>query len=205
MSEAQPASIVYVVDDDGDARFGVKLLLESAGYAVAEFEDGANFLENYQPGPPACLILDINMPHINGLELQEHLARDGVELPIIFLTGHADVPAAVTALKAGAVDFLQKPVSDDRQLISLVDAALAQNASYQARAAEQRDVSDRAAKLTPREAEIMQLICDGQANKVIAIDLGISERTVELHRGRMMKKLGVRSVAELISLNNLLK
>ena len=204
MSDAGQCPIVYVVDDDDDARFGVKLLLESAGHKVAEFEDGACFLAEYKPGPPACLILDINMPHINGLELQEHLARDGVELPIIFLTGHADVPAAVQALKGGAVDFLQKPVGDAGQLLALVDDALLQNASYQQEAAQRSDAKALAAMLTPREAEIMALICDGQANKVIAIDLGISERTVELHRGRLMKKLGVRSVAELIRLNGLL-
>ena len=193
-------SRVCIVDDDDDARFGVKLLLETAGYLVEDFDSAASFLEKFTPGVPTCLILDLHMPAVNGLELQEKLAEMEVTPPIIFLTGHGSVPSAVQALKSGAVDFLQKPIGDDNLLLARVNEAIRQDKETLTALRDRNHALARLSELTPRETQVMNLICEGMANKVIAIELGISERTVELHRGRVMHKLGVRSVPELIEL-----
>lgn len=193
-------SRVCIVDDDDDARFGLKLLLETAGYLVEDFDSAASFLEEYTPGPPTCLILDLHMPSISGLELQEKLAERDMMPPIIFLTGHGSVPSAVQALKSGAVDYLQKPVANDNLLLDRVSEAIRQHKNTLAALRQRNQALARLSELTPRETQVMDLICEGMANKVIAVELGISERTVELHRGRVMHKLEVRSVPELIEL-----
>lgn len=193
-------SRVCIVDDDHDARFGLKLLLETAGYLVEEFDSAGSFLENFAPGIPTCLILDLHMPGVSGLELQETLAEMDVTPPIIFLTGHGSIPSAVQALKSGAVDFLQKPVADDNLLLARIAEAIRRDEKTLTARRERNRALARLSELTPRESQVMGLICEGMANKVIAIELGISERTVELHRGRVMHKLGVRSVPELIEL-----
>ncbi|MCB1694338.1 MAG: response regulator transcription factor [Pseudomonadales bacterium] len=192
--------LVYVVDDDDDVRFGLRMLLESAGYHVREFGDATQFLRADREPRAACVILDINMPEKSGLELHRELTREGTGLPVIFLTGHGTVPTAVEALRRGAVDFFQKPIEDDEKLIARVEEALTiarQAIEHESARVRARGLLE---ALTPREREIVGQVRLGHANKVIAIDLGISERTVELHRGRAMKKLKVRSVPELIRL-----
>lgn len=189
---------VYIVDDDEAVREGLQLLFESGGYAVSACADAETFLQEYDAGRPGCLILDLRMPAVSGLELQERLARLDPPPPIIFLTGHGSVPTAVKALQGGAVDFFQKPIADEQQLLDRVAEALRRDTDARAAAGRRAEARRLLEQLTPREAEVMEQICDGKANKVVAIDLGISERTVELHRSRVMQKLGMRSVAELI-------
>lgn len=200
MSEGQPESVVYIVDDDEAVRYGLKLLLESVDYHVLDFGTAEEFLENYRPDKPACLVLDIRMPSVSGLELQEILAQRELHPPIIFLTGHGNVPTAVKALKRGAIDFFQKPINDEQQLLDRVYEAVRADAASHEAASERAEAEELLARLTPRETEVMEMMCQGKANKVIAIELDISERTVELHRAHVMKKLGIRSIPELISL-----
>ncbi|MEJ2761271.1 MAG: response regulator [Gammaproteobacteria bacterium] len=189
---------VFIVDDDAAVREGLQMLFESAGYTVAAFADAEAFLRAYDPQTPCCLILDLRMPATSGLELQELLGREDAPPPIIFLTGHGSVPTAVKALKGGAVDFFQKPIADEQQLLDRVAEALRRDLDTRAAAARRAGARRLFEQLTPREVEVMEQICDGKANKVVAIELGISERTVELHRSHVMQKLGLRSVAELI-------
>lgn len=202
MNDVANGAKVCIVDDDADARFGLKLLLESAGHTVEAFASAEDFLVYFDPGSPTCLILDLQMPAIDGLDLQKRLRKQARTPPIIFLTGHGSVPSAVEALKQGAVDFFQKPVADDQLLLDRIAEAIRQDMSSIAAMNKRNRASELLSQLTTRETEVMNLICQGKANKVIAIDLGISERTVELHRGHMMRKLGVRSVPELIELKS---
>lgn len=200
MSDKPSDSLVYIVDDDEAVRHGLRLLLESVGHQVQDFGTAEDFLANYHADRPGCLILDIRMPSVSGLELQEILAERDSHPPIIFLTGHGDVPTAVKALKGGTIDFFQKPINDEQQLLDRVSEALRVDATSQDEAGQRAEAEELLARLTPRETEVMALMCQGKANKVIAIDLEISERTVELHRAHVMKKLGIRSVPDLIRL-----
>lgn len=188
---------VFVVDDDAGVRDSLRILLEATGHAVRSFGSAFDFLVACDPEAPGCLLLDVNMPAMTGLELQRELGLRRIFLPVIFLTGHADVPTAVDAMKNGAFDFLQKPFGQDA-LLERVTRALA--ADHQAREALTRasEIRRREASLTPREREVMALIVRGLANKVIAQDLRLSERTVEIHRARVMEKMGSRSVAHLV-------
>ena len=188
---------VFVVDDDRAVRESLALLVQSVGLEVETFASAGEFLDAYRPDRRGCLITDIRMPGMSGLELQERLTEDGYHIPVIVLTGFGDVPAAVRALKGGAVDFVEKPFNP-QALLDLVQQALVRDTELREQAAREADLAERMALLTPREREIMALIVAGKANKVIAIDLSISERTVELHRGRIMKKMQARSVAELM-------
>jgi FixJ family two-component response regulator len=190
--------LVYVVDDDAAVRDALSMLLAGAGFEVVACENGDAFLGRYDPARPCCLLLDVCMPGTGGLELQSHLAGHECPPPIIFLTGHADVPTAVTALKQGAVDFFEKPLSDHDGLIRRVEEAIAQHRRRLDEEGRRAAARARLEQLTPREREVFDRICAGQPNKVVAIELGISERTVELHRSRLMRKLNVRSVAELV-------
>lgn len=190
---------VFIVDDDAGVREGLQMLLESAGHAVTAFAEAESFLRHYKPENPCCLILDLRMPIIGGLELQQKLAQSGTPPPIIFLTGHGSVPAAVKALKGGAIDFFQKPITDEQQLLDRVTEAIQQDCENRVEAAKLKEARQHYDRLTPREAEVLERLCEGKANKVVAIELGISERTVELHRSRIMKKLAIRSAAELIN------
>ena len=190
---------VFVVDDDASVRDSLALLLGTAGHRVECFETAAAFLERYQRGEPGCAIVDLRLPGIDGLELQDRLQAGGAELPVLFLTGHGDVPAAVRALKHGALDFLEKPFDADR-LLALVDDALVRDSERRAGRARRDQAAERLAALTPREHEVMQLVAEGRANKAVAAELAISERTVELHRSRIMRKTGARSVPELVRL-----
>ncbi len=188
---------VFVVDDDQAVRESLALLVQSVGLEADTFASAREFLDAYQPDRRGCLITDIRMPGMSGLELQEQLSADGHHIPVIVLTGFGDVPTAVRALKGGAVDFVEKPFNP-QSLLDLVQQAIVRDAEIRELAARAAELAERMALLTPREQEVMELVVAGKANKVIAIDLSISERTVELHRGRIMKKMQARSLAELM-------
>lgn len=190
---------VFVVDDEQAVRDSLALLVRSIGLAAETYGSAGEFLDAFDPERHGCLVTDIRMPGMSGLELQEKLAADGVHIPVIVLTGHGDVPAAVRALKGGAVDFVEKPF-DPQALLDLIQQAIARDDEIREQAAQEAELAERMARLTPREQEVMELVVGGKANKVIAVELAISERTVELHRGRIMKKMRVRSFAELMRL-----
>jgi len=188
---------VTVVDDDALVLKSLGRLLESRGFAVQTYSSAQEFLERSERAVPGCILMDLSMPGLSGLELQQRLNEQRSEIPIVFITGHGDVPMAVTAMKSGAVDFLQKPFRD-QDLIDRIHKALDRDGERRKGRAEQDEIRARLKLLTPRETEVMQRVVRGQANKVIAMDLGVSQRTVELHRARVMKKLKARSVAELV-------
>jgi FixJ family two-component response regulator len=193
------AATIYVVDDDDGMRRALSLLLNTVGYKTAAFASPKDFLDAFKPDAAGCLVLDIRMPGMSGLELQQHLNRMGSMLPVIFITGHGDVPMAVQAMKEGAFEFVQKPFRD-QDLLDRINHALEQDKENRSSLARSADVLQRIESLTPREKQVMGLVVDGAANKVIAIDLGLSERTVEIHRAKVMEKMGARSVAHLVKL-----
>jgi RNA polymerase sigma factor (sigma-70 family) len=190
---------VFVVDDDEALRRGLLLLIRSKGLNVETFASAEAFLQRCDDQCTGCLILDIEMPGISGLELQERLAAQGIYLPIIILTGHADVPGAVRALQGGAIDFIEKPFKAET-LLDRIRRAIQRDQANRTRLSQQATISQRFDRLTPRERQVLDLVVNGKSNKVIGIDLGISERTVELHRSRIMKKLEARSMAALMRL-----
>jgi FixJ family two-component response regulator len=190
-------STVFVVDDDEGIRTALKILLTSAGYAVQLFASAREFLAHYETSQPGCLLLDVRMPTMTGLELQEELTASGAFLPVIFITGHADVPIAVQAMRSGAFDFLQKPFTQ-HDLLDRVARALKADGEARAELTRTDEIRRREATLTPRERQVMAAIVNGHANKVIALDLNLSERTVEIHRARVMRKMMARSVAHLV-------
>lgn len=190
---------VFVVDDDAAVRGGLQQLLQTIGLNVQTYASADEFLASYRAGQPGCLVLDIRMPGMGGLDLQEQLAERGIQLPIIFLTGHGDVPAAVRALKAGAMDFLEKPFNS-QVLLDLIQQAIRRDADTRTRDAQESEITRRLALLTVREREVLDMMIAGKANKVIAMELDISERTVEFHRGKIMRKMRARSLAELINM-----
>jgi two-component system, LuxR family, response regulator FixJ len=188
---------IFVVDDDAAVRDALKLLLRSVGQAVETFGSAQEFLEAYSEDRPGCLVLDIRMPGMSGLELQQRLNEKHSILPIIFITGHGDVPMAVEAMQAGAVDFIQKPFRD-QDLIDRINQALEKDGSNRAALGERNDIRRRLETLTPREREVLDLVVHGKANKVIAGDLKLSQRTVEIHRARVMEKMQASSLAHLV-------
>jgi two-component system, LuxR family, response regulator FixJ len=190
--------LVYLVDDDEAVRDALGLLFRSIGLDCRLFASALEFLEAYDPRRHSCLVADIRMPGLSGLDLQQRLNEQRADVPVIFITGHGDVPMAVNAMKSGASDFVQKPFRD-QDLIDRIHKALAQDRERREVRAEQNVIRERLALLTPRETEVMQRVVRGQANKVIALDLGVSQRTVELHRARVMRKLKMRSLAELVT------
>jgi len=190
---------VFIVDDDEPVRGALQLLMKSVGHDAKTFATGDEFLAACSPGISGCLILDIRMPGMSGLELQEKLHQQGVNIPIIFITGHGDVPMAVEAMKQGALEFLQKPFRE-QDLVDRVNEALEKDESASKFALQRTEIEPRIAKLTPRERQIMDMIVQGKANKVIAIDLGVSQRTVETHRTRIMRKMEAKSLAELVQM-----
>jgi two-component system response regulator FixJ len=194
------APAVYVVDDDDGMRRALDALLGTVGYKTAVFSRPSEFLANFKADSPGCLVLDIRMPDMSGLELQQYLNRMGSMLPVIFITGHGDVPMAVQAMKEGAFEFIQKPFRD-QDLLDRINHALKQDAENRNIVARRAEVLQRLESLTPRERQVMDLVVDGAANKVIAIDLELSERTVEIHRAKVMDKMGARSVAHLVKLH----
>jgi FixJ family two-component response regulator len=190
---------VFIVDDDEAMRDSLAWLLESNGLRVRSFESGEAFLDAWRADMAGCLVLDVRMPGISGLELHERLQALNSPLPIIFVTGHGDVPMAVSALKKGAADFIEKPFND-KEILRLIEQCLATDREQQSRRRRYAEISGRLAALTPREREVMDLMAAGRLNKQIADDLGISIKTVEVHRSRVMDKMEVRSVAELVQL-----
>jgi two-component system, LuxR family, response regulator FixJ len=194
---------IYIVDDDDGMRRALTALMTTVGYNAVPFARPAEFLAKYDQNQPGCLILDVRMPEMSGLEVQQQLNRTGSMLPVILVTGHGDIPMAVQAMKDGAFDFLQKPFRD-QELLDRINAALKQDSENRAAVDRHADLKKRAESLTPREHEVMALVVDGRANKVIAIDLGLSERTVEIHRSNVMEKMGARSVAHLVKMHLLL-
>lgn len=188
---------VFIVDDEEAVRDSIAMLLRSVRMTTRCFADAAEFLERYRPEEPGCLVIDVRMPRMSGLELQQELNRRGWTLPLIFITGHGDVPMAVEAMRAGALDFLQKPFKDD-DLIRRVQKALEQDAAERAELQQRDALRSRFEALTPREREVARRIAAGEANKVVALELELSERTVELHRANLMQKLGLRNLAQLV-------
>ena len=192
------SATVFLVDDDASVRRALARLIRSAGYRVEAFPSARDFLDR---GPaadgPACLVLDIRMPGLTGLDLQGELQKNDSILPIIFITGYGDIPMSVKAMKAGAVDFLPKPVND-AALLRAIEQALARAAREVAEFAERKDIQRRLGTLTPRERQVLEHVIGGQLNKQIAFDLGTVERTIKVHRARVMNKMHVGSLAELV-------
>ena len=195
-----PNSFVFLVDDDASVRKGVSRLLRSAGYRSEVFESAPDFLARDQHTGPSCVIVDVRMPGLNGIELQKTLIKRRREEQLIFITGHGDISMCAQAMKAGAVDFLPKPFRAD-ELLQCVQRALARSVDERSRTAEKNKARQLLDLLTPREFEVMQLVIRGMLNKQIAGELGRAEKTVKVHRGRLMQKLGVRSVADLVRLS----
>jgi FixJ family two-component response regulator len=191
--------IVFVVDDDPSIRKSLDRLIKSAGFAVETFATAHEFLERHCHEGPSCLVLDVKLPGLNGLELQEKLLSREHAMPIVFITGHGDIPMSVKAMKKGAIDFLTKPF-DDKDLLDAVQQALQRESNARAARDERKDIQRRLESLTPREYEILAHVITGMLNKQIAFALDISEKTVKVHRGRVMEKMGVDSLAELVRL-----
>jgi len=191
---------VYIVDDDAAVRDSLALLLKSVGLSARTFESGVEFLECFDKNWQGCILLDIRMPGISGMEVQRQLVANGCNMPIIFITGHGDIPAAVEAMHLGAYDFVQKPF-EDQELLDRIQQALADHQHHHGEREVRQDILERYESLTPREKEVMRNVVKGHANKVIAMDLDISQRTVEIHRARVMEKMQIRSLAELVKLS----
>lgn len=191
--------VAYVVDDDESIRTLWQWLMESRGIAVRTYGSAGEFIAGYRDEGEGCLVLDLQLPDMSGLELQRYLGERGVEIPIVFVTAHGDVPAAVSALKGGAVDFIEKPF-DYRLAVQAVEKAFERDRQSRSARARRSDIDSRLALLTEREREVMERVIEGKANKVIAAELDISVKTVEVHRAKGMEKLGAASVAELVQL-----
>jgi FixJ family two-component response regulator len=197
MADLEPQ--VYIVDDDEAVRESLALLLDSMDQNCQSFNSAVDFLDTYNSNMTGCLVLDIRMPGMNGLELQKQLNVQGSILPIIFVTGHGDVPMAVEAMQHGAVDFIQKPYRE-QDLLDKINMAIALDESNRQALKHRHKITERLSNLTPREKEVMEMMVNGKANKVIAIDLGISQRTVEIHRARVMEKMETNSLAHLVKM-----
>ena len=196
MTEEQ---IVYIVDDDAGVREGFGLLMETVGQPYKAYESAVAFLEDFRVDMRGCLVLDIRMPRMSGLELQQRLIEAGSLLPIIFITGHGDVPLAVEAMRCGALDFIRKPFRE-QNLLDRVNEALDIEDGKRKNLIDKQELQQRFDSLSDREREVLELVAQGKMNKVVASDLGISERTVEVHRSHMMQKLDVQTLAQLVRL-----
>ncbi|MDE2181593.1 MAG: response regulator [Alphaproteobacteria bacterium] len=194
MAEGAP---VFVVDDDPDIRDSLKMLLEAAEYPTQVFESAAAFLASAAPSTAGCLIVDVQMPGMNGIELQRELNARHSPLQVIVMTGHGDIPIAVEAMKTGAVDFLEKPF-EDTVLLKSVEGAIARASSAMSHTKQAEEAGSRLSSLTERERQVLDMIVAGKANKVIAYELAISPRTVEIHRARVMEKMGAVNLADLV-------
>ncbi len=193
----QRPATVFIVDDDDSVRSSLRLLLKSVGLQAVAYGSAREFLASWDADQPGCLVLDVRMPSMSGLELQEELNRRGAIIPVIFITGHGDIPMAVEAMQHGAFDFLPKPFRD-QDLIDRIQRAIERDARNRAQLLEKERIRARYESLTPREREVLALVTAGKANKVMAGDLGVSQRTVEIHRARVMEKMEASSLAQLV-------
>jgi RNA polymerase sigma factor (sigma-70 family) len=198
-SPPSPRGVVLVVDDDASVRDALRSLIGSVGLCCETFASARELLASALPEAPTCLVLDVHLADANGLDVPAVLARAAIDIPIVFITGHGTIPMSVQAMKAGAVEFLTKPFSED-ELLGAIDTALRRDDVARARQREQRALRERFDKLTPREREVFSLVAAGRMNKEIAARLGTAEQTVKQHRGRVMEKLDVRTVADLVRL-----
>ncbi len=196
MAETKPKTLVYLVDDDFSVRDSLSMLIESTGQAVRCFESADDFLNNFDPDQAGCLILDVRMPSMTGLELQEELVRRDFAIPIIFISGHADVPDSSKAFRAGAVDYLEKPF-DSEKLLNRMEEAIQKDLSTRVHNAEKRKLKNRLSQLTPREHEVYILVVKGLSNKEAARHLNVSYRTVDVHRAKIMEKMEAEDLADL--------
>jgi len=199
-ASSKSGSTVFIVDDDQSIRQAMQFLMRSVGLPHEIYHSGDEFLANFVPDKPGCLVLDIRMPGLGGLELQQKLIEMESSLPIIFITGHGDVPMAVEAMQKGAVDFIQKPFRD-QDLLDRIREALETDKARRSERELRATVATRLEKLTNREREVMELVVTGKPNKVIAYELGVSQRTVEIHRARVMEKMEARSLADLVRMH----
>ncbi len=188
---------VFVVDDDDAVRNSMRWLVESVGLPVETYASAREFLDTHDPNRPGCLVLDVRMPGMSGLELQEKLVESGIVIPIIVVTGHGDVPTAVRAIKAGAVEFIEKPVND-QLLLDTIQRCIDKDTEYRQASAARSAIEARYLLLTPRECEVMAQVVAGDSNKVIARNLGLSAKTIEAHRAAVMRKMEADSLANLV-------
>ena len=188
---------VFIVDDDEAVRESLRALVESEGYTGRDFGSARSFLDGFDPSEPGCLVVDVRMPDMDGLALQAELAAREIDIPVIVVTGHGDVPLAVQAMKAGAVDFIEKPYND-HQILDTIGRALEMARDRQNQSSIAQEARERIASLTPREAQVLEHLVAGHANKVIAYELGISPRTIEIHRAHVMEKMQARSLSDLV-------
>lgn len=195
--EMQP--VVFIVDDDDAVRESLEFLMKSIDLPSETFASAQDFLKSFNPDRPGCLLLDIRMPGMSGIELQAELKKRDAQIPIIFITGHGDVPMAVKAIQSGAADFIQKPFRD-QELIDRIRDVLQDDAEGRAIRMEKNEILQRMSTLTEREKEVMEQVVSGKANKVVAIDLNVSQRTVEIHRANVMEKMKAKSLAQLVRL-----
>ena len=189
--------LVFVIDDDPSMRTAIKELIEAVGFSCQTFETAQEFLETKLPDVPSCLVLDVRLPGLSGLSLQRELTKSGIQIPIIFITGHGDIPMSVQAMKAGAVEFLTKPFRD-QDLLDAIEQATKRDRSTRSERTEIRELEERSETLTPRERDVMRLMVAGLLNKQIAAELAISEKTVNVHRSQVMEKMQADSLAELV-------
>lgn len=189
--------IIYIVDDNDDVRETLELLFESVDLCAESFGSAGEFLDAYPMGQSGCLIADVRMPEMSGLELQEEMVKRSIDLPVIIITGYGDVEMAVNAMKAGAADFIEKPYKE-QDLLDRVHKAINQSAQKRQESSEEQMARERLAQLTPRERQVLEFIVDGEPNKRIAYHLGLSEKTIEFHRANIMRKLEAKSLAELV-------